>query len=69
MPWASAATAFFEVTEEFQRNFSLRPPMLVGFFLAGLVIHGGLQQWWIAPLLGGLGEFPRRSRESVELVP
>jgi predicted cation transporter len=30
--------------------------MLVGFFLAGLVIHGGVQGWWIAPILGSLGE-------------
>ena len=50
--------AFVEVTEEFQRDFNLRAPILVGFFLAGLVIHGGLQQWWIAPLLGRLGELP-----------
>jgi hypothetical protein len=50
--------AFVEVTEDFQRNFALRTPMLVGFFLAGLVIHGGLQQWWIAPLLGSLKETP-----------
>jgi hypothetical protein len=32
--------------------------VLVGFFLAGLVVHGGLQQWWIAPVLGSLGELP-----------
>jgi hypothetical protein len=32
--------------------------VLVGFFLAGLVVHGGLQQWWIAPVLGRLGELP-----------
>lgn len=50
--------AFVEVTEDFQQNFSLRPPILVGFFLAGLVVHGGLQQWWIAPVLGRLGELP-----------
>lgn len=50
--------AFVEVTEDFQRNFNLRPPILVGFFLAGLVIHGGLQQWWIAPVLGSLTEVP-----------
>jgi len=50
--------AFVEVTEDFQKNFTLRPPILVGFFLAGLVIHGGLQQWWIAPVLGRLGELP-----------
>ena len=48
--------AFVEVTEDFQRNFTLRPAVLVGFFLAGLVIHGGLQQWWIAPVLGSLNE-------------
>jgi len=50
--------AFFEVTEDYQGSFSLRSPMLVGFFLAGLVIHGGLQAWWIAPVLGSLGELP-----------
>ncbi len=50
--------AFFEVTEDYQGTFQLRSPILVGFFLAGLVIHGGLQQWWIAPVLGGLSEVP-----------
>jgi len=50
--------AFVEVTEDFQDRFTLRSPVLVGFFLAGLVIHGGLQQWWIAPVLGRLGEWP-----------
>ena len=50
--------AFFEVTEDHQMPLQLRSPILVGFFLAGLVIHGGLQQWWIAPVLGRLGELP-----------
>ncbi len=50
--------AVVEVTEDYQRDFTLRPPVLVGFFLAGLVIHGGLQQWWIAPVLGRLDEIP-----------
>ena len=36
----------------------LKSPLLVGFFLAGLVIHGGLQAWWIQPVLGSLGEVP-----------
>ncbi|MEA3467790.1 MAG: putative Na+/H+ antiporter [Thermodesulfobacteriota bacterium] len=49
---------FAHVTWPFQNNINLKPPMLVGFFLAGLVIHGGLQGWWIAPVLGSLGEFP-----------
>jgi len=49
--------AFVKVTEDFQSHFSLRTPVLVGFFLAGLVVHGRLQQWWIAPVLGRLDEF------------
>jgi Na+/H+ antiporter NhaD/arsenite permease-like protein len=32
--------------------------LLVGFFLAGLVTHGALQGWWIAPVLGSLSEQP-----------
>ena len=31
---------------------------MVGFFLAGLVTHGGLQGWWIEPVLTRLGEIP-----------
>jgi hypothetical protein len=30
----------------------------VGFFLGGLVFHGGVQAWWIAPILGNLTEIP-----------
>ena len=36
----------------------LKGPLIVGFFLAGLVIHGGVQGWWIAPVLSALGEVP-----------
>ena len=49
---------FAHVTWPFQNTVNLKPPMLVGFFLGGLVIHGGLQGWWIAPVLGSLDEFP-----------
>jgi hypothetical protein len=42
----------------YQSRVELRTPLLVGFFLAGLVIHGGLQAWWIAPVLGSLSETP-----------
>jgi hypothetical protein len=45
-------------TAPFQSRIELKTPLLVGFFLAGLVIHGGLQGWWIAPVLGRLGEAP-----------
>ena len=34
----------------------MKTPLLVGFFLAGLVTHGGLQAWWIAPVLSSLSE-------------
>ncbi len=48
--------AFLRATDHHQSELVLRPALLVGFFLAGLVVHGGLQGWWIAPLLSGLGE-------------
>jgi hypothetical protein len=49
--------AFVEATNHHQYEFSLRGPLLVGFFLAGLVLHGGFQAWWIGPMLRGLGEY------------
>ncbi|HKX63398.1 MAG TPA: putative Na+/H+ antiporter, partial [Verrucomicrobiae bacterium] len=50
--------AFAEITREHQSKIQLRAPLLVGCFLAGLVVHGGLQQWWIEPILARLGETP-----------
>jgi hypothetical protein len=47
---------FAKATSAYQSRMELRTPLLVGFFLAGLVIHGGLQGWWIAPILGSLSE-------------
>jgi len=49
---------FAQVTKPFQNRVDLKPALLVGFFLAGLVIHGGVQGWWIAPILGNLAEIP-----------
>jgi hypothetical protein len=49
---------FAEVTKPFQNRIDLKPALMVGFFLGGLVIHGGLQGWWIAPILGNLTEIP-----------
>jgi len=49
---------FARATSAFQGRFDLRAPLLVGFFLSGLVIHGGLQGWWIQPFLGSLTEVP-----------
>jgi hypothetical protein len=37
-----------------QDRLILREALLVAFFLAGLVVLGGLQTWWLQPLLMGL---------------
>jgi hypothetical protein len=50
--------AFAQATAHYQKKLDLRPPLLVGFFLAGLVVHGGLQAWWIEPVLKSLGRVP-----------
>lgn len=50
--------AFSRATAHHQSRLDLRAPLLVGFFLAGLVVHGGLQGWWIQPLLSRLSEWP-----------
>jgi Na+/H+ antiporter NhaD/arsenite permease-like protein len=49
---------FARATVAYQGGIELRTPLLVGFFLAGLVVHGGLQGWWIAPVLASLSEAP-----------
>jgi Putative Na+/H+ antiporter len=50
--------AFSQATAHHQHDINLRGPILVGFFLAGLVIHGGLQGWWLAPIISSLSEWP-----------
>ncbi|MES2438655.1 MAG: putative Na+/H+ antiporter [Verrucomicrobiota bacterium] len=50
--------AFSQGTAHHQTDINLRGPILVGFFLGGLVIHGGLQGWWLAPIISSLGEIP-----------
>lgn len=50
--------AFAQATAHHQGRLELKSPLLVGFFLAGLVVHGGLQNWWIEPVLKRLDEFP-----------
>ena len=36
---------------QFQNRLIVREGLLVAFFLAGLVVLGGVQQWWLKPLL------------------
>lgn len=45
---------FLGFTTAYQRHQNpliLREALLVAFFLAGLVVLGGLQQWWLEPVL------------------
>jgi Na+/H+ antiporter NhaD/arsenite permease-like protein len=48
--------AFTTATARWQPAPGLRGPALVGFFLAGLVVLGGVQGWWISPVLSRMGE-------------
>jgi hypothetical protein len=45
---------FTEAYERFQDKLMLREGLLVAFFLAGLVVLGGKQEWWLQPILLGL---------------
>jgi hypothetical protein len=38
----------------FQSPLILKEALLVGFFLAGLVVLGGMQQWWLQPIVSHL---------------
>ena len=38
-------------TREYQDKLKLKEGLLVGFFLAGLVVMGSMQAWWLQPLL------------------
>lgn len=48
---------FHKATAPYQYKLSLKTPILVAFFLAGLVIHGSLQAWWITILLTDISTF------------
>ena len=50
--------AFHQATQPHQQPIDLRSPLLVGFFLGGLVIHGAGQAWWIEPVLSRLDAVP-----------
>lgn len=46
---------FHQATRAYQYPLNLKRPLMVGLFLAGLVIHSGFQGWWIETILGDLG--------------
>ena len=39
---------------KYQSPLILKEALLVGFFLAGLVVLGGLQSWWLQPLVASM---------------
>lgn len=48
---------FLGFTQAYDRHQSpliLKEALLVGFFLAGLVVLGGMQQWWLQPIVSDL---------------
>lgn len=45
---------FTQAYERHQSPLILKEALLVGFFLAGLVVLGGMQQWWLQPIVESL---------------
>jgi uncharacterized membrane protein len=45
---------FAQAYERHQSPLILKEALLVGFFLAGLVVLGGMQGWWLQPIVEGL---------------
>ena len=45
---------FTKAYERYQSPLIIKEALLVGFFLAGLVVLGGMQRWWLQPIVGGL---------------
>lgn len=45
---------FTQAYQQYQDKLMLREGLLVAFFLAGLVVLGGKQQWWLQPIIAGL---------------
>jgi hypothetical protein len=46
---------FTQAYQRYQDPLILKEGLLVGFFLAGLVVLGGMQQWWLQPIVSSLG--------------
>jgi hypothetical protein len=45
---------FHQATRAHQHSIQIGRPLMIGLFLSGLVIHGGLQGWWVVSILEGL---------------
>lgn len=49
---------FLHVTREHQDPIRLREGLMVALFLGGLVVLGGVQGWWLSPILSTLNPLP-----------
>ncbi|HXH32423.1 MAG TPA: putative Na+/H+ antiporter [Bacteriovoracaceae bacterium] len=45
---------FTTVTKEYQDEVQVKSSLMVGFFLAGLIVLGTPQKWWLQPLISSL---------------
>lgn len=45
---------YTQAYSQYQNPLMLKESLMVAFFLAGLVVLGGLQQWWLQPVLEGM---------------
>ncbi|SFL64409.1 putative Na+/H+ antiporter [Rugamonas rubra] len=45
---------FTQAYQRYQDQLIVKEGLLVGFFLAGLVVLGGMQQWWLQPIVSSL---------------
>ncbi len=47
---------FTAVTKQFQDDVQVKSSLMVGFFLAGLIVLGSEQKWWLQPLISSLSD-------------
>lgn len=46
----------YAVTKEFQKGLRWKESALVAFFLAGIIVLGPVQTWWLKPLIASLSD-------------
>jgi Putative Na+/H+ antiporter len=47
---------FTAITAKYQDPVQVKASLMVGFFLAGLIVLGTEQKWWLQPLIAGLSD-------------
>lgn len=45
------------VTQPYQNQLKIRESLLVAFFLAGIMVFGPLQKWWLEPIVASFSHF------------